>query len=533
MAAASSSAADLGAGSDGSEVSEDESNSSEFMTDSGLDSDQEEHVGCESRAGTDQDESDGGSSDDAGQAEQDEESQPTEQASAPACGMCMRKLVLVQEECDCDGACARRLPEEEQHWQCQARHCDFDICLPCAEVLPHAAAPRSAARSPAAPAAAPPPSAAPPAAEPIRRERHRATLAASIAPQVRLGIWREWQAERASRAAAAHAARSPAASAAASAAAPLNGAAAVGISHAIDWSMSGMDFEGAQSWPHLDPSAPAPAADPAASASADDEQPAPSSAAPAGVAASSASPGTDYALNVPLELLGLEEPGERQQRQLASYLAVGGDEAHRRVVAFARLVMRKLPTEFLADRCDDLFGEMGADDVLGAGGEAAEERPQPRTAASTRAAHAPRRMQVQILPAQPEVPLASLTRQHRCFCCDEEVGTGEAVRCSALQTLASLESELAQRDAIIRAELDAEEDTDLNDLHRAARWFMYRTFVAASYGTLGRGCRVRIPLCVVAAIRCRYRASGCDCGPEAIATCTAHGYTGHREAARG
>ena len=65
-------------------------------------------------------------------------------------------------------------------------------------------------------------------------------------------------------------------------------------------------------------------------------------------------------------------------------------------------------------------------------------------------------MQVQILPAQPEVPLASLTRQHRCFCCDDEVGTGEAARCSALQTLASLESELAQRDAIIRAELAAE-----------------------------------------------------------------------------
>ena len=530
MAAASSSAADPGAGSDGSELSEDESDIGEFMTDSDLDSDQEEHVGCESRAGTDQDESDGGSSDDAGQAELDEETQPTEEASAPACGMCTRKLELVQEECDCDGACAQRLPEEQEHWQCQARHCDFDICLPCSEVLPRAAAPRSAARAPAASSAAPPPSAAPPAAAPpIRVERHRSTLAARVTPQARLDVWHEWQAERASRAAAAHAARSPAASTAA----PLNGAPAVGISHPVDWSMGGQDFDDAQSWPHLDPSAPAPAADPAASASADDEQPAPASAAPAGVAASSVSPGTDYALNVPLELLRLEEPGELQERQLASYLAVGGDEARRRVVAFARLVMRELPTEFLADRCDDVFGAMGSDDVLGAGGEAAEERPQPRAAASTRAARAPRRMQVQMLPAQPEVPLASLTRQHRCFCCDEEVGTGEAARCSALQTLASLESELALRDVIICAELDAEEGCDLNDLHRSARWFMYRTFVAASYGTLGRGCRVRIPLCVVAAIRCRYRAVGCDCGAEAIATCTAHGYTGHREAARG
>ena len=239
MAAASSSAADPGAGSDGSELSEDESDIGEFMTDSDLDSDQEEHVGCESRTGTDQDESDGGSSDDAGQAESDDETQPTEEASAPACGMCTRKLELVQQECDCDGACAQRLPEEQEHWQCQARHCDFDICLPCSEVLPRAAAPRSAARAPAASSAAPPPSAAPPAAAPpIRVERHRSTLAARVTPQARLDVWHEWQAERASCAAAAHAARSPAASTAA----PLNGAPAVGISHPVDWSMGGQRF---------------------------------------------------------------------------------------------------------------------------------------------------------------------------------------------------------------------------------------------------------------------------------------------------
>jgi len=134
------------------------------------------------------------------------------------------------------------------------------------------------------------------------------------------------------------------------------------------------------------------------------------------------------------------------------------------------------------------------------------------------------------------VPLSTLTYQRqRCFCCDEEVGTGADARCSALQTLQTLESELLQRDAIIQAELDSEELPDLNTLHRAARWFMYRTYVAATYGMLGQGCRVRIPLCVVAAIRSRYvyRAVECDCGPEAIATCSKHGYTGHSEAARG
>jgi len=82
---------------------------------------------------------------------------------------------------------------------------------------------------------------------------------------------------------------------------------------------------------------------------------------------------------------------------------------------------------------------------------------------------------------------------------------------------------------MIQQELDADEPGDHGSLHRQARWYMYRTFVATSYGTLGRGCRVRIPLCVVAAIRCRFPAPDCNCGPEAIATCTVHGYIGHRD----
>ena len=59
---------------------------------------------------------------------------------------------------------------------------------------------------------------------------------------------------------------------------------------------------------------------------------------------------------------------------------------------------------------------------------------------------------------------------------------------------------------------------------------MYRTFVAAMYGYLGQGVRVRISHCVIAAIRCRYRAPQCDCAPNDIATCDVHGYVGQREA---
>ena len=81
------------------------------------------------------------------------------------------------------------------------------------------------------------------------------------------------------------------------------------------------------------------------------------------------------------------------------------------------------------------------------------------------------------------------------------------LRCAALLMLDTLGEDTAERERIIQYELDSEDPPeDLGDLHRAARWFMYRTFVAAQYGYLGKGVRVRIPLCVVAAIRCRFPA---------------------------
>jgi hypothetical protein len=76
---------------------------------------------------------------------------------------------------------------------------------------------------------------------------------------------------------------------------------------------------------------------------------------------------------------------------------------------------------------------------------------------------------------------------------------------------------------------------DLGDCHRAARWYMYREYVAAAFGYLGRGNRVTLPECVTSAIRDTFRAPGCNCpvgtGYGNIAQCLTHGYTGHRDAA--
>jgi hypothetical protein len=70
-------------------------------------------------------------------------------------------------------------------------------------------------------------------------------------------------------------------------------------------------------------------------------------------------------------------------------------------------------------------------------------------------------------------------------------------------------------------------------IRRAARYYMYRKWVAIKFDNipLGKGNRVRIPPCVVEAIRDSFREPGCKCalgGP--LYACKKHGYTGHREA---
>ena len=94
--------------------------------------------------------------------------------------------------------------------------------------------------------------------------------------------------------------------------------------------------------------------------------------------------------------------------------------------------------------------------------------------------------------------------------------------------LNSLEEELAALDAQIEVEMQDGSDEEM--LHRAARWKIYRMFVAAAYGFLGKGSRVRISHCVISAIRYRFPQPMCNCAPKDIATCTLHGYVGHRDA---
>lgn len=72
------------------------------------------------------------------------------------------------------------------------------------------------------------------------------------------------------------------------------------------------------------------------------------------------------------------------------------------------------------------------------------------------------------------------------------------------------------------------EGCDEAGCRRAARWYLYRTFVATKYGQLGKGIRVQIPECAVAAIRRTFRAPGCLCEGAALARCTEHGYTGYK-----
>lgn len=119
-----------------------------------------------------------------------------------------------------------------------------------------------------------------------------------------------------------------------------------------------------------------------------------------------------------------------------------------------------------------------------------------------------------------------VTQRVRCFCCDELVGDGQQP-CRALELLDSLSHFMDERDDIIEREVET--GSERHTLHRQARWFMYREYVAAHWGHLGRGVRVCLPDCVVAAIRSRYRASGCECQLAQLAGCSSHGYVGFRD----
>ena len=64
--------------------------------------------------------------------------------------------------------------------------------------------------------------------------------------------------------------------------------------------------------------------------------------------------------------------------------------------------------------------------------------------------------------------------------------------------------------------------------HRSARYYLYREYVRAAFGFLGRRKRIRIPPCVVEYIRDKLREPGCKCKlGGALYACKQ--YTGHRD----
>ena len=83
-----------------------------------------------------------------------------------------------------------------------------------------------------------------------------------------------------------------------------------------------------------------------------------------------------------------------------------------------------------------------------------------------------------------------------CHACEpSEFGTVPGAQCTALALLESLKGDLENHQNLI--EREEAEGGELSELRRAARYIMYRKFVAAGHGRLGQHIRVRIPLCVI------------------------------------
>jgi len=132
----------------------------------------------------------------------------------------------------------------------------------------------------------------------------------------------------------------------------------------------------------------------------------------------------------------------------------------------------------------------------------------------------------------------SLFEFRRCWHCEPYAGKSEPT-CVAVRTLHDLAADLQEQSDKVD---HAEEFGDVQGAARdAARYFMYRRYVHAAFGFLGKGKRIRIPPCVVELIRDRFRApvrqcpsrlpgaSRCQCpvgGP--LFNCP--DYVGHRDA---
>jgi hypothetical protein len=396
MAAASS--RNLPAGDES--TSEEEGGSSDdqcsFASSSGGDSDEEFGVGCESREGSEDDaseQSEQGDQDEFADRASDDEDDAAADETTFECVLCSRQL---KEDhgisFTCDGNCGRELGAMDKRFTCVGRGCEFDICKPCMtahtasvqeQPVPMPAvchAPMAAAAAhhseflPPAPSAAAavglPSSAARPALRPVARG-DMPSLAR------RMDHFMGWQQERAKRAlerAGPASVAAPAAPAATPAGATAD--ASLPVLAAVERTTAQV--------------APTP------------ELPTP--------------PTAPYGLQPPLEIIQISEPGPPLQRQVAALLAAGG-ESRRRALALAREVLRQLPSEDGADEGAMLGGSLGAD-------EPARRPATPR--------RPPTSMQVALPPSRPALSLQALTYQVRCFCCDDEIGGGDARKCASL-----------------------------------------------------------------------------------------------------
>jgi hypothetical protein len=504
-------------GADGSVQSESEVDSS---VDNGFESSggSEEHV-FDGLSSHDEDEASGsirdvsvaGSDVDDADAEVSDGSDPAidDEEMALICGECdekMTELASADEELVCDGDCKRKLAPSEMRYVCTAKavkeRCDWDVCAGCSgmsrlQLKLHLQAER------------PPPQA--------QQHRPQVTgagsssqaaggidsvaggIASAIAAQIaqtRAAVWAKrrapqltsdirnfhlWQAERAAaRAATQPAARQPAASAS-----PLPPSAAV------EPDPRGTTCAGL-----------------------------PVNTAPPAAATTATTPSTDYVLPTVRLNEGVVLPSDREERrQLVTQLLTADSPSRLHTIAFAREVFSQLPTsELVGEHVTAVFG---SPEIYIAPAPVGMAAPSQTTLVNFRVE----------LPFEQQLPLRTLTYQQRCDCCDDEIGTGVSGSCGALQLLATLEDEMKCRDEIILSEVNAGQE-DPSSLLKSARFFMYRAFVAAKYGHLGKGNRVRIPECVVAVIRMRFRSPECDCDASAIGRCSAHGHTGYQAVSR-
>ena len=403
-------------------------------------------------------------------------------------------------EIACD-ECSRPLPSSEERWVCSnmdTLECDFDLCQNCLtkEHGGDEEPPRGAARK--RPAAADAPLPKRPATELLRMALAARAAPRPLARSAAAQGFVEWQKQRA-------ALRAAAAAQEAAAAAPSTlvvGAAADSAELAGPAELADVSPRGGR--------APTPAS---------------GATVPTG----------NFALAAPRPLdLAPAAPGPELDAQVARLC--GSDPSA--ALALTLALVRHVPTAQLSAELDKIFGprdwslaprgEDAADATDGDGDDEPEPQATHDGGGSSSQGSVPRSLAVSVISPRHYSLAGPVTQRRRCICCDEDFGRGDTDLCDALQLLDSLGEDLRERHEILQRELE-NGGGDPAQLKRDARWYMYRTYVRAKYGYLGRGVRVRISDCVIAAIRHEFRAPGCDCALADLARCTLHGYRGHRD----